>query len=259
MSTSTIPGRSHPRAGSTPDTGWAGFNYDTGLPRERLKEVLLHCAANDIRAIANANVTPGVLDLFEEVNRAISLQGRRWVVGHISTLSARDIEKIARMGLVVTTHTNRYIYKEAHLLQRHCRRGAPRDHADARSRRCGRQGGVGHRQRAGLHVLADLAGGRAHQQRHQGARAPEQAISRAQALRCATVDCGYATFDEHKKGSLEPGKFADLAVLSADPLAVSEDGLRDVAAAMPWSAAGSSMKRRIGTAEGGRGGRSQRV
>ena len=39
-------------------------------------------------------------------------------------------------------------------------------------------------------------------------------------------------FDENKKGSLEPGKLADLAVLSADPLGVGEAELRDVAAAM---------------------------
>jgi hypothetical protein len=32
-------------------TGWSGFNYDTGLPRERLKEMLLHLAENDIRAM----------------------------------------------------------------------------------------------------------------------------------------------------------------------------------------------------------------
>jgi predicted amidohydrolase YtcJ len=62
--------------------------------------------------------------------------------------------------------------------------------------------------------------------------APEQAISRAEALRCATVDCAYVTFDEGKKGSLEPGKLADLAVLSADPLSVDEAGLRDITASM---------------------------
>jgi len=62
--------------------------------------------------------------------------------------------------------------------------------------------------------------------------APEQAISRAEALRCATVNCAYLTFDEHKKGSLEPGKLADLAVLTADPLGAEEASLRDISAAM---------------------------
>ena len=48
------------RASASPYTGWAGFNYDTGLPRERAKEVLLRLAANDIRAICNANISPGL-------------------------------------------------------------------------------------------------------------------------------------------------------------------------------------------------------
>ncbi|MGA6963736.1 MAG: amidohydrolase family protein, partial [Xanthobacteraceae bacterium] len=59
------------RASASPYTGWAGFNYDTGLPRERVKELLLSCAANEIRAICNANVSPGLLDLLEEVDREV--------------------------------------------------------------------------------------------------------------------------------------------------------------------------------------------
>ena len=47
-----------------------------------------------------------MLDLFEEVDREIPLNGRRWVLGHISVLTPRDIERIARMGIVLTTHTN---------------------------------------------------------------------------------------------------------------------------------------------------------
>jgi predicted amidohydrolase YtcJ len=60
--------------------------------------------------------------------------------------------------------------------------------------------------------------------------APEQALSRADALRCATANGAYLTFDESKKGSLEVGKLADLAVLSADPLTVDEGKIADVTA-----------------------------
>src|SRR4030095_1741632 len=60
----------------------------------------------------------------------------------------------------------------------------------------------------------------------------EKGSTRAEALRCATVNGAYLTFDEDKKGSLEPGKLADLAVLSDDPLTVAEPGLRDITADM---------------------------
>ena len=63
---------------------------------------------------------------------------------------------------------------------------------------------------------------------HQAARRAREALSRAEALRCATANGAYLTFDEDKKGSLETGKFADLAVLSADPLTAEESSIADI-------------------------------
>jgi hypothetical protein len=60
----------------------------------------------------------------------------------------------------------------------------------------------------------------------------KQALSRMEALRCATSNGAYLTFDEAKKGTLEPGKFADLVVPSADPLTVAEANLADTKALM---------------------------
>ena len=94
------------------DTGWAGFNSGHGLPPDRFKELLLECARNDIRAVAIAGGGGlGVLDFYEEIDKRIPLKGRRWVVSHVNVISPRDIERIARMGLVLTTHTNAYLYK----------------------------------------------------------------------------------------------------------------------------------------------------
>ena len=47
---------------------------------------------------------------------------------------------------------------------------------------------------------------------------PEQCMSRMQALRSYTIDCAYAAFEESSKGSLVPGKLADIAILSNDLL-----------------------------------------
>jgi predicted amidohydrolase YtcJ len=49
---------------------------------------------------------------------------------------------------------------------------------------------------------------------------PQQAITREQAVIAYTLTAAYAEFAEKDKGSLEPGKFADLAVLSQDIFSV---------------------------------------
>jgi predicted amidohydrolase YtcJ len=51
---------------------------------------------------------------------------------------------------------------------------------------------------------------------------PQQALSREEALRGMTIWAAYANFEEHEKGTLEKGKFADFVVLSKDILKCSE-------------------------------------
>jgi predicted amidohydrolase YtcJ len=221
------------RASASPYTGWAGFNYDTGQPRERVKEVLLHCAENDIRAVSNSNISPDLIDLLAEIDREVPLKGRRWVVGHVNILTPRDIERIVRMGLVVTPHTNSNIYKEGHtwqakLPQERWRENTPlRDLIDA-----GVEVGLV-TDNVPVSLFWPIWESVARLSRIANTRiAPEQAITRQEALRCATMGGAYLTFDEDEKGSLEPGKLADLAVLSADPLVVAEPDLRDISADM---------------------------
>ena len=47
---------------------------------------------------------------------------------------------------------------------------------------------------------------------------PKQRITVEEALRVGTVHGAYASFEERLKGSIEPGKLADLVVLGRDPL-----------------------------------------
>ena len=52
---------------------------------------------------------------------------------------------------------------------------------------------------------------------------PGEAITASQALYAYTFGSAYASRQEHVKGSITPGKLADLVVLSEDPTAVSPD------------------------------------
>jgi predicted amidohydrolase YtcJ len=216
------------RAGAAPYTGWAGFNYDMGLERERAKALLIACARNGIRVVG---IWPNMLDLFAEVDQVVPIRDLRWVLGHISVLTREQVSLIRDLGLVVTTHTNRYILKEGHLLKE--RFGLPDEEAISPLRWLDEAGirfslatdnvpvSLWHPMwqcvsRMNLHT--------------QRAIAPSQAISRERALRAATNDGAWLTMDEDRKGSLEPGKFADLAVLSDDPLTCGEASMAEIEA-----------------------------
>ena len=49
---------------------------------------------------------------------------------------------------------------------------------------------------------------------------PEQKISVQEAIEAYTVNCAYAVFEEKEKGSITPGKLADLVVLTDDILTI---------------------------------------
>lgn len=56
----------------------------------------------------------------------------------------------------------------------------------------------------------------------------DEAITVEETLRMMTIEAAYALFMEEMIGSLKPGKFADLVVLSENPLTVDPDSLKDL-------------------------------
>jgi predicted amidohydrolase YtcJ len=52
---------------------------------------------------------------------------------------------------------------------------------------------------------------------------PDQRMNRVDALKSYTINAAHAAFEEDSKGTLKPGKYADLVVLSKDILTIPED------------------------------------
>jgi hypothetical protein len=216
------------RLRARPYTGWSGFNADCGLPREHIVDVLTEAARNDIRVVA---IWMSMLEVFEEVNRRVPLVGKRWVIGHLRTATPDQIRRIRELGLVMSAHTNRYVYKEGHLLREELGHDREDEIAPLRSL-----------VEAGVHIgfATDNVptslfwpvwqSVTRYNRYSDDAIAPEQALSREQALRCATIEGAHLTFEEDVKGSLEPGKYADLVMLSDDPLTCPDDALKDIVA-----------------------------
>jgi len=57
---------------------------------------------------------------------------------------------------------------------------------------------------------------------------PSQRISVTEAMQICTMNGAYASFEERIKGSLTPGKLADIAIIEKDPHDVDPDGIADI-------------------------------
>ncbi len=57
---------------------------------------------------------------------------------------------------------------------------------------------------------------------------PRERISASRALAMYTINAAYASFEEGIKGSITPGKLADMVLLSADPTRMPPERIRDI-------------------------------
>lgn len=63
---------------------------------------------------------------------------------------------------------------------------------------------------------------------------PQEQVSPRQALETVTKTAAWQYFQEEKKGTLEPGKQADFAVLSENPLTAPPENIRDIQVLETW-------------------------
>lgn len=210
------------RSSQLPYTGWAGFIQSRHSP-ELFQETVRLAAENNIRV--NTLVREPleeVLTVFAEVDRQFPLKGRRWTLAHVLHTSDAQLDLINRLGLLVETIPLTELWL----------RGGPylSDPALADS-------AVAHRRYLERGVdfsfgtdnkpynpFATLWAAVARRERvTDQVLGPGQRLSRLEALRAFTVGGAGFSFDEGRRGSLEPGKLADLAVLSDDLLEVPEE------------------------------------
>lgn len=57
---------------------------------------------------------------------------------------------------------------------------------------------------------------------------PRQAVDTLAALRAITINAAFLNFEEHVKGSLTPGKYADMIIVDRNPLTADVDSLKDI-------------------------------
>ena len=216
------------RALCGPYTGWAGFNFDAALPEDVMVEMMVEAARAGIRV---GSFSPKILELFERVDARASIAEQRWIIEHIGMLDPDGIKRARDLGLVMQAYTNMWIWQDGEKLRS--------QHGDAGVERV-----VPMRDLldAGIHValatdnvpptlFVPMWHVIARQTRDGGGvLGPDQCLSRAEALACASREGAWLSFEEDFKGTIEPGKAADLAILNEDLLAVDAERIPDIVA-----------------------------
>ncbi len=218
------------RAQCAPQTGWAGFNYDCTLPPARLLTLLKAAAKEKLRVFA---IQMQMFDYFVEAAREVPIAELRWVIAHPITVNATQLAQLRDLGIVVTTHTNAYIWKKASVIAENLGREREDTLCPLRSLL---DAGVPvslATDNVPISMWPCIWQAVERIDRDTGkVVAPGQRISREEALRCATVNGAWLCMEENERGTLEPGKLADLIVLDENPLTMEASRLPHVAPAM---------------------------
>jgi hypothetical protein len=174
----------------------------------------------------NRDATVGLLlDLFERVNREVPVAPLRWSIAHLNDASPQTLARMKALGVAWTVQDAMYFGGEPFVQQAgaEAARRVPPVNTAIRTGVVVGAGTDAHRVASynpftALQWFVDgkTVGGAA-------IRGPEETPSRADALRFYTIGSAWFSFDERNRGSLEPGKLADLAVLSKDYLTVPAD------------------------------------
>lgn len=213
------------RALCGPYTGWAGFNFDAGLPEDVMVEMMVEAARLGIRV---GSFSPRIVDLFEKVDRRAPIAGQRWLIEHIGILTPDEIKRVRDLGLVAQAYTSKWIEQNGESLR--AQRGEE-GAADVVPMRSLIDAGV-HVSLATDNVPPTLMVPIAHVVTRRTAAgrplAESQSISRMEALAAASREGAYLSFEEDVKGTIETGKYADLAVLNEDLLTCPDSHIANV-------------------------------
>lgn len=221
---------------TVPEHETPGYRGNLILPQGGLDELreMFRIAASQgwpvqVHALGDETIRV-LLDLFEDVDRQYPIRDLRWALLHAFLPSGDAIERMKRLGIFVTVQNQ--MVKVAHTMHRcwgteRTSRAVPLRSMLA----AGIPVGAGTDSPVVSYNPFESIWWMVTRKTLTGSvYGKDEAIDRETALRLYTIDSARVMFWEDRIGSLEPGKLADIAVLSDDYLGIDEDRIRDLTA-----------------------------
>jgi len=198
-----------------------------------LRQVVTFLAQNrwPFRLHATYNETiEHALNAYEQVNREVPLNGLHWFFDHAETISDRNIERIRALGGGIAIQ-HRMAYQGEYFLARYGREQTRRTPPIRRMLELGIPVGAGtdatrvasYNPWVSLYWLVTgrtVGGAQLYDESNR--------LDRLEALRLWTAGSSWFSSEDGKKGTLEPGRLADLSVLSADYFSVPEEQIKAI-------------------------------
>jgi hypothetical protein len=218
-----------------------GLLYSDMLPLIKAGQRLMRADATNLQvcthAIGDAAIAT-TLDLYQAVEKANGPRDRRWRIEHSQHMAAKDFDRFAQLHVIASVQPYQAIddgrWAEARIgHERAGRMHAYRTFIDHGVKLAfGTDWPV-----APLDPMLTLYAATTRATldgRNPQGWFPEQKLSIQEAIATYTMGSAYAEFQEHDKGSIEPGKLADMVLLSQDVLTIAPAAIRDTHVLKTW-------------------------
>jgi predicted amidohydrolase YtcJ len=219
------------------DPAYRGVRF---IPPERLTDIVRETVASGLQFTAHSvgdGAVHALLDAYEEINKTTPVAPTRPCITHSNFMSREAIEQAARLGVVVDIQPA-WLYLDTRTLAAHfgyarLRYFQPLHTLFEEGVIAG--GGSDHMQKIGSYrsinpynpflgmyvAISRRANG------YTGQLHPEEALTRAQAIRFYTINNARLMFLEDRVGSIEVGKQADIIVVDRDLLTCPEEEIKN--------------------------------
>lgn len=202
-------------------------------PVESVEETARIAAENDFQLCVHAigdKANQTVLGIFEkQFEKTPSADSRRWRIEHAQHLDPADIPRFGKLGVIASMQgihcTSDAVFVLQRLGTRRAKNGAYvwKSLLDSGAVICNGTD-------APVEPIDPISSFYASVTRRLNDGVtffPEECMTREQALQSYTQSSAYAAFEEDLKGSLTPGKLADMVVLSKDIMLCPENEIRE--------------------------------
>jgi predicted amidohydrolase YtcJ len=221
--------------------GNRGILSDEMHPVSLMRERMMRADAAGLQiythAIGDAAIS-AILDLYTDIEKQHGRRDRRWRIEHSQHIAAKDFERFAQLGVIASVQPYHAIddgrWAEGRIGHDRC----SRTYAFRTLLNHGVRLALGTDWTVAplnpmLTLYAATTRATLDGKNPQG-WFPEQKLSIQEAIEAYTMGSAYSEFQEKEKGSITPGKLADMVLLSDDVLAIDAAKIKDVKVLRTW-------------------------